>query len=162
ALNARDALLACEPPVRPALVFRLRHVVLAAEKYGFPHRVPPGDWLLIEVADRGCGMNPEVLNQALDPFFTTKEVGQGTGLAPSLRAKEVGEGPGRGLPMVFGIVQGHQGVLTIETAPGAGTTVGLYLPRMTQAAGPPAPAVMSEMEVMEPESTQRRNILVID
>ena len=50
-------------------------------------------------------MTPEVLDQALDPFFTTKEVGQGTGL---------------GLPMVFGIVQGHQGLLTIDSAPGAG------------------------------------------
>ena len=68
-----------------------------------------------EVEDRGVGMTPEVLNQALDPFFTTKEVGQGTGL---------------GLPMVFGIVQGHQGYLTIDSAPGHGTCVSIYLPRL--------------------------------
>src|SRR5262249_37749404 len=49
-----------------------------------------------------------------DPFFTTKEVGKGTGL---------------GLPMVFGIVQGHQGYLKIDSTLGAGTCVGLYLPR---------------------------------
>ena len=71
----------------------------------FPQNVPPGDYVLLEVEDHGSGMSPEVLNQALDPFFTTKEVGQGTGL---------------GLPMVFGIVQGHQGFLTIDSARGAG------------------------------------------
>ena len=66
-------------------------------------------------------MAPDVLNQALDPFFTTKEVGKGTGL---------------GLPMVFGIVQGHQGWLTIDSATGQGTCVSIYLPRL----GPKADA----------------------
>ena len=53
--------------------------------------------------------------QALDPFFTTKEVGQGTGL---------------GLPVAFGIINGHQGFLTIDSEAGKGTCIGLYLPRM--------------------------------
>jgi signal transduction histidine kinase len=55
-----------------------------------------------------------VLNQALDPFYTTKDVGRGTGL---------------GLPVVFGIVHAHQGYLAIDSRPGHGTTVSLYLPR---------------------------------
>ena len=94
-------------------------------------------------------MTPEVLNQALDPFFTTKEVGQGTGL---------------GLPMVFGIVQGHQGYLTIDTRAGQGTAVGLYLPRLIESARrrrrPQAAARARRW--LEPETVPGRHILVID
>jgi two-component system cell cycle sensor histidine kinase/response regulator CckA len=148
ALNARDAILSCEPrPADARLTFRLRHVVLTAEQHGFPQSVPAGDWLLVEVLDHGAGMSQEVLNQALDPFFTTKEVGQGTGL---------------GLPMVFGIVQGHHGVLTINTQPGDGTAVGLYLPRMTEQVPTPAAVLVGEPDVMEPEAMPSRFIVVID
>ena len=75
--------------------------------------IPPGDYAVIEVVDTGSGMTPEVLSQALDPFFTTKEIGKGTGL---------------GLPLVYGIVRGHHGYLDIQTTPGTGTCVSLYLP----------------------------------
>ncbi|HVS39919.1 MAG TPA: response regulator, partial [Gemmataceae bacterium] len=108
---------------------------------------PPGNYVLLQVEDRGSGMSPEILNQALDPFFTTKEVGQGTGL---------------GLPMVFGIVQGHQGWLTIDSAPGQGTCVSIYLPRLGQAAGPAAGPSALGPELAEPESAPGRSILVID
>jgi PAS domain S-box-containing protein len=151
ALNARDAVRdrpvpAGEQP--PPITFRLRHAVLAAEQPGFPQRVAAGDYVVLEVQDEGTGMTAEVLNQALDPFFTTKEVGQGTGL---------------GLPMVFGIVQGHQGYLTIDTAPGVGTRVGLYLPRLVQSADAERTALLDrDAEVLEPEPTAGRSILVID
>jgi CheY-like chemotaxis protein len=108
--------------------------------------VPAGDYVEVEVEDRGIGMTPDVLNQALDPFFTTKEVGKGTGL---------------GLPMVFGIVQGHQGYLTIDTAPRRGTRVSLYLPRAVPSEAVP-PAGAEDSEVVEPETTPNRSILVID
>ncbi len=120
--------------------------MLAGERFGFPQPVPSGDYVVLEVEDRGCGMSPEVLNQALDPFFTTKEVGQGTGL---------------GLPMVFGIVQGHQGFLTIETRRGRGTCIRLYLPRLRTAAAKGQPAAHTA-EVVEPEHGPGRLILVID
>jgi signal transduction histidine kinase/CheY-like chemotaxis protein len=130
------------------IVFRLRGAVVETEQPGFPQRVPPGDYLVVEVLDRGLGMTAEVLNQALDPFFTTKEVGQGTGL---------------GLPMVYGIVQGHQGYLTIESEPGRGTCVGLYLPRLVERpAAQPVPVLVGEAEVVEPEQMPRRSILVVD
>src|SRR5262249_45116995 len=103
---------------RSSIVFRLRQQVLTAARHAFPQNVPPGDYVVLEVADRGCGMNDKVLGQALDPFFTTKEVGKGTGL---------------GLPVVFGIIQAHHGFLTIDTAPGRGTCVALYLPRLADA-----------------------------
>jgi two-component system cell cycle sensor histidine kinase/response regulator CckA len=150
ALNARDALLTQplkdDSAARP-IVFRLLSAVLAGEQAGFPQQVPPGDYVVVEVEDRGSGMSADVLTQALDPFFTTKEVGQGTGL---------------GLPMVFGIVQGHQGYLTLESAPQRGTRVRLYLPRALPSVDAAVPALRGDAEVVEPETTPSRSILVID
>jgi signal transduction histidine kinase len=65
------------------------------------------------VKDTGCGMSEEVLQRAFDPFFTTKPVGQGTGL---------------GLSITRSIVEAHGGAIDVKTAPGAGTTVQLWLP----------------------------------
>ena len=140
-LNARDAM----PLPQPApVVFRLHGTTLARELPAFPQNIPAGDYLVIDVEDRGAGMSAEVLQQALDPFFTTKEVGQGTGL---------------GLPVAFGIMNGHQGFLTLDSQPGRGTCVQLYLPRPTAA----APAARAERPtVLEPETTLGRHILVID
>ena len=153
ALNARDAVRDRRAELGTGadasldtIAFRVRHEVLTGERFGFPQPVPPGDYVVVEVEDQGCGMSPEVLNQALDPFFTTKEVGQGTGL---------------GLPMVFGIVQGHQGFLTIESQRGRGTCIRLYLPRQRTAAAKPKPAAHPS-EAVEPERGAGRRILVID
>jgi PAS domain S-box-containing protein len=164
ALNARDASqpdppvgngsvshaesASLEPLPVPMIIFRVSHQLLTSERPAFPQSVPPGDYVLLEVIDRGKGMPAEVLNQALDPFFTTKEVGQGTGL---------------GLPMVFGIVQGHQGYLTIESDEGRGTNVGLYLPRLrdTSRSGDEDQFFPSG-QILEPEAMPGRSILVID
>ncbi len=148
-LNARDA---CAPRERVSpeaiIQFRLRHHPLDAELRGFPQNVPAGDYVLIEVSDRGSGMSPEVLNQAIDPFFTTKEVGQGTGL---------------GLPVVFGIIQGHQGYLTITSQPAQGTCVGIYLPRLARDGSATDPGSSFEIgQVIEPETTPGKRILVVD
>jgi PAS domain S-box-containing protein len=165
ALNARDSMISRAdtggaPAVPGRITFRLRPMSLATERAAFPQRVPPGDYLLVEVRDQGSGMSPEVLSQALDPFYTTKEVGQGTGL---------------GLPMVFGIVQGHQGFLTIDTEPGKGTCVRLYLVRMADRPGSTIQrgavssrivndtgVLIGDPEVLEPEQTPGKTILVID
>jgi PAS domain S-box-containing protein len=155
ALNARDALEDREAAARPAdngsrgaVVFRIRHAPLEAELPAFPQHVPPGDYVVLEVEDAGAGMAPEVLAQSVDPFFTTKEVGRGTGL---------------GLPMVFGIVQGHQGYLAIDSAPTRGTRVSMFLPRLADASDTGRPVVPAlRPEVLEPESTPGRSILVID
>jgi two-component system cell cycle sensor histidine kinase/response regulator CckA len=152
ALNARDAMTAAHKgdngqaagPPGP-IVFGLRQALLQGDLPAFPENVPPGDYVVIEVRDSGIGMTPEVLAQALDPFFTTKEVGQGTGL---------------GLPVAFGIVRSHQGFLTIDTAPGQGTCISLYLPRL-HAPGP-GTALFEPGQVLEPESAPSRHILVVD
>ena len=165
ALNARDAIRAREAAAKQgnsvngsadlasttsptSITLRLRSVTLAAERPAFPQQVPPGEYVVVVVEDQGIGMTPVVLNQALDPFFTTKEVGQGTGL---------------GLPMVFGIVQGHQGYLTIDSAPRQGTRVSLYLPRAAPSLSlSTTSARAGDVEVLEPEASPRCAILVID
>ncbi|WP_295488173.1 PAS domain-containing sensor histidine kinase [uncultured Pseudomonas sp.] len=74
----------------------------------------PGEYLHLAVADQGEGMTQEVAERAIDPFFTTKPLGQGTGL---------------GLSMVYGFVRQSGGQMQIQSTPGQGTTVHLYLPR---------------------------------
>jgi PAS domain S-box-containing protein len=133
-------------PSTGSIFFRLRPALLTSELAAFPQQVPAGDYVEVQVEDRGIGMTPDVLNQALDPFFTTKEVGQGTGL---------------GLSMAFGIVQAHQGYLTIESAPHQGTRVSLYLPRVAPSDAAPL-AGAEDSELVEPETTPHRSILVID
>jgi CheY-like chemotaxis protein len=128
------------------VVFRLRARAIEGEMHAFPERVPPGEYVVLEVEDRGMGMSQEVLAQALDPFFTTKDVGQGTGL---------------GLPVAFGIVHGHQGYLTIDSRLGEGTRVRIYLPRLQETARAAPPTAARSM-VLEPEAQVTRSILVID
>ena len=73
-----------------------------------------GQYVAICVTDTGSGMTPEVLARAFDPFYTTKPLGQGTGL---------------GLSMVYGFARQSNGQVRIHSAPGQGTTVRIYLPR---------------------------------
>ncbi len=84
----------------------------------WPADVPPGDYAVIEVADTGAGMPPEVLAQVFEPFYSTKPVGHGTGL---------------GLSMVMGFVKQSGGHIAIDSTVGLGTVVRLYLPRDTAA-----------------------------
>jgi PAS domain S-box-containing protein len=73
----------------------------------------PGGWLVIEVADTGTGIAPDILANVWDPFFTTKSLGKGTGL---------------GLSTVRGIVASHNGFVTLDTQLGQGTTFRVFLP----------------------------------
>lgn len=75
----------------------------------------PGDYVVLSVRDEGTGMPPHVLTRAIEPFFTTKGIGQGTGL---------------GLAMAHGFVQQSGGRLEIESEPGRGTTVRMIFPKM--------------------------------
>jgi len=84
-----------------------------------PEAPPPGDHVEVAVADRGAGMTPEVLARAFEPFFTTKPVGKGSGL---------------GLSQVLGLAKQMGGGVEVSTAPEAGATVRVYLPRAESAA----------------------------
>jgi PAS domain S-box-containing protein len=143
ALNARDAMT---PPASRPVAFRLRRQVVSGRLPAFPEDIPAGDYVILEVEDHGAGMTAEILAQALDPFFTTKEVGQGTGL---------------GLPVACGIVQGHQGFLTIDTEVGKGTCVRLYLPRLLEKQVG-AMDLPPEPPISELDHPAGRRILVID
>ncbi len=81
--------------------------------------VPPGEYALIQVADSGCGIPKEHLDRIFEPFFSTKDIGAGTGL---------------GLSTVYGIVKQTGGFILVDSAVGAGTTFRIYLPRHQEAA----------------------------
>lgn len=112
AMNARDAM-----PRGGVLRIEARNVTLAQP----PGTLPRGDYVCVSVQDSGSGMAPEVLARALDPFYTTKAQGQGTGL---------------GLPQAYAFATQSQGLLVLDSEPGRGTRVVLYLPRARTAAQP--------------------------
>ena len=74
----------------------------------------PEEYIFIQVADNGCGMDRATMEKAFEPFFTTKPVGRGTGM---------------GLAMVYGTVSHHQGWIELESTPGAGSSFCIFLPR---------------------------------
>ncbi len=122
AINARDAM-----QDGGRLAFFTADRFCSAADLADQDDVAPGDYVEIAVTDTGVGMPPDVLARAFEPFFTTKPIGQGTGL---------------GLSQLYGFVQQSGGFVRLESEPGRGTTVQLYLPRYRQppndAADPPA------------------------
>ncbi|GAA3263108.1 hypothetical protein GCM10020258_28120 [Sphingomonas yabuuchiae] len=131
AVNARDAM-----DGRGELTIR------TAEMKMGPHALPrgeAGDYVVLSVADTGEGMTPEVIERVFEPFFTTKPAGKGTGL---------------GLSQIFGLVGQMGGDVTIQSAPGKGTTVNLYLPRHSA----PAPPCRSRLRRLRPKPRPRRTM----
>ena len=102
----------------------------------------PGDYAVLTVRDNGSGMDPETCGRIFEPFFTTKELGKGTGL---------------GLAIVYGIVTQNHGCIAVDSAPGAGTTFRVYLPRHT---GDTVPVV--EEQPVAAVSRQGETVLVVE
>ncbi len=108
ALNARDAM-----PGGGDLIIRTGIKTLD-EKFCRTHPgVTPGAYALVTVSDHGQGMAEETLKHIFEPFYTTKEIGKGTGL---------------GLALVYGIIKEHKGYIMPSSKPGEGTTFEIYLP----------------------------------
>ena len=112
AINARDAM-----PQGGRISIATGNATLSKAQCQRIGDLAPGDYATVSVEDTGCGMTAEVLRQVFEPFFTTKDVGKGSGL---------------GLSMVYGFVEQSGGGVHIESEPGLGTTVTLYLPKAQQ------------------------------
>jgi PAS domain S-box-containing protein len=114
AINARDAM-----PDGGKLTIEASNTFIGGDYARKNPEISPGQYVAICVTDTGQGMTEEVATRAFEPFFTTKEVGQGTGL---------------GLSQVYGFVKQSKGHVKIYTELGQGTTVKIYLPRLSGAA----------------------------
>jgi PAS domain S-box-containing protein len=115
---------------------------------GHPVALPPGEYVCLWVADEGQGMDEETVRRATEPFFTTKGVGKGTGL---------------GLSMAYGLAEQSGGRLLLQSQPGKGTVVEIWLPvavRETGSSAPPHPEI--EDAAAEPRASARVVVLVVD
>jgi PAS domain S-box-containing protein len=108
AVNARDAM-----PDGGRLTIETLNAFVD-DAFAKEYAIPPGQYVMMAVADTGIGMTPEVIAKAFDPFYTTKGVGKGTGL---------------GLSQVYGFVRQSGGHVKIYSEVGVGTSVKIYLPR---------------------------------
>jgi signal transduction histidine kinase len=115
------------------------------DDYAAQHaEVSPGQYVLVSLTDTGTGMPPEVAERAFDPFYTTKGPGHGTGL---------------GLSQVYGFVKQSRGHVKIYSEPGTGTTVKIYLPRVT---GTAATVAIEEIQAAEAPRGRGETILVVE
>ena len=136
AINARDAM-----PDGGQLTIETANACLDEAYASRQTDVDPGDYVVIGISDTGSGMAADVVAKAIDPFFTTKPVGKGSGL---------------GLSMVYGFAKQSRGHLRIYSEVGHGTTVKLYLPRALQ------DAVVLEKPKDDAPRGQGETILVVE
>lgn len=133
-VNARDAM-----PDGGTLRISLSAQVIDGEN---PAKLKPGKYVCLSVADTGAGMDEETVRRSIEPFFSTKGIGRGTGL---------------GLSMVHGLAAQLGGALTIHSKPGLGTNAQLWLPQSTARSEP------AKDEQVEIETTDARGVaLVVD
>jgi two-component system, cell cycle sensor histidine kinase and response regulator CckA len=124
AVNARDAM-----PDGGTVTIKSSNVIIAAGEARLSNAVVPGEYVLISVTDTGCGMSEDIKAEIFEPFFTTKAQDKGTGL---------------GLSTVYGIVRQSGGCISVESAPGRGSTFSIYLPRVQHVPAEPEVTLSAE------------------
>lgn len=134
--NARDAM-----PEGGTLTIEVSEALLDEEFRSLHGWGDPGPYVCLSVSDTGVGMDEETKARVFEPFFTTKPPGVGTGL---------------GLAMVYGLVKQHQGFIDVWSEPGAGTTVRIYLPRVS------CQPLSSEKSSPPSERVGRETILLVE
>ncbi|MFO7738369.1 MAG: PAS domain S-box protein, partial [Desulfatiglandaceae bacterium] len=112
-VNSRDAISDVGK-----LTIETDNIVVDEDYYRNNPEAIPGQYVMLAVSDDGCGIEKEINEQLFDPYFTTKEVGKGTGL---------------GLPTIYGIVKQNKGFINVYSEPGEGTTFKLYFPSHEEA-----------------------------
>jgi PAS domain S-box-containing protein len=137
-VNARDAM-----PKGGRLTIETRNVTIGEGARLDAVGVEPGSYVLLAVRDTGQGMDAETRSHLFEPFFTTKEQGKGTGL---------------GLSTVYGIVKQSGGSITVESAPGRGTTFRIYFPQVEQG----VPEMAGGADVIDPARGRETILLVED
>lgn len=146
ALNARDSM-----PQGGTLYFRTKFLKLPEERITVHSTIPPGEYVVFIAEDEGCGIPQVLLPRVLDPFFTTKEIGQGTGL---------------GLSTVYGIIRQHAGHLEIDSELKKGTKVSLLFPaKEGKPLAPQANGITEKSEVLEdvrPKSSVEKRIMLVE
>ncbi len=150
AVNARDAM-----PKGGRLTILLLKVNVSPQYLQHNPDGRPGDFVCLQVTDTGCGMSAETISHIFEPFYTTKEVGKGTGL---------------GLATVFGVVKQHEGWIDVESQVGKGTTFSIFFPAtdvisrpLSQEVAPPTEVQGGSETVLlvEDESTLREMAVMI-
>jgi two-component system, cell cycle sensor histidine kinase and response regulator CckA len=142
AVNARDAM-----PDGGKLKIRTANISEPESREIDAKHMPPGEYVLIEVTDTGTGMSPDVMEKMFEPFFSTKEVGRGTGL---------------GLSTVYGIVKQTGGYIYADSELGKGTVLRVYLPRYVEIV--PAEVEVPRQAVRErpKDLTGRGTVLLVE
>jgi signal transduction histidine kinase/FixJ family two-component response regulator len=138
AINARDAM-----PNGGKLTITVRNAMIDADTSYAEAEMAPGPYVTLAVSDNGVGMSPEVRRAAVQPFFTTKPTGRGSGL---------------GLSMVYGFARQSGGNLRIDSAPGEGTTVTLCFPALLAPLATPP----SRRTQASPGASQGERVLLVE
>lgn len=141
-VNARDAM-----PGGGSLTLTTRLLQLRQLPHQAPATAQPGAYVCLEVRDTGTGIEAQHMARIFEPFFTTKEVGHGTGI---------------GLATVFGILQQHDGWISVDSQPGAGAAFSVFIPVQTQPSLPPVEEKEESAKLTPEEAPVTGCILIVE
>ena len=108
----------------------LKTILIEAQTPLLSQQIPPGEYVELTVGDTGTGIGPDIIDKIFDPYFTTKEIGKGTGM---------------GLSISYGIITSYDGTITVESTVGQGTTFHVYLPVLQEEVKKSEPAPEAPM-----------------